>query len=684
MLRINAVKLEINTVAGLFGAELNFTTGLNIIRGDNTTGKSSVFRSILYGLGLEELLGGKNASVMPYVFREHVEYEGSEYKVTQSFIYLEFSNGESTVTTKRSIVCEGRMPQLVEVIMGEYLTENGEYEIKSMWVHDAGGASNEDYGFHLFLQEFIGWDLPEVMNSRGEESQLYMQQIAPTFIIEQFAGWTDFLATMPYYNLRNAEGRSIEFLLNLDVAENEKSKRYIQIQKRIIEEKWNSLFDRAKTYAQKGAAILKGIDSKPSILNDIGNISLSIIKDDISYSLIDYIEELKEEHNKLESSQMPTVGQNLNRNERLLGKYTEQYNSFSLQVDVFSPQINLDKSRLKNYQKQLSEISDDLRRNKDILKLNTLGASINMPTAKNLCPICKTDIRNLSLLPEEVKETPMQLEENISYLEAQKKMVEVYIEGQKKLIQDKESRLDLMLGRISELRQLIRNTKKELIADDRLPSEVEIEKRLNIKHKIDFYTKLIDDFDELKKEILFLSKDWEKLKSKEASLPTDFFSSEDRKKLSDLNSKFSYLLNTFGYTSQSGSRIKISLENYLPVIETRINEEKTKQYTIKYDSSGSDFVRAIWAYTCALKKVGDAYATNHPNLLILDEPQQQSAAIDAFKSLLIELSHYDGQVLIFASFNNSDEDYSNSVQGVHNFNLNRIDSKIVKPTKMLL
>lgn len=201
MLKINAIKLEINTTAGLFFAELNFSNGLNIIRGDNTTGKSSMFRSILYGLGLEELLGGKNAGVMPYVLREHVEYEGKEYKVLQSFVFLEFSNGQEVVTTKRSVICEGRMPQLVEVIKGEYLTQKGEFEINPMWVHDAGGASNEEYGFHLFLQEFIGWDLPEVMNSRGEESQLYLQQIAPSFIIEQFMGWTDFMAKMHYYNL---------------------------------------------------------------------------------------------------------------------------------------------------------------------------------------------------------------------------------------------------------------------------------------------------------------------------------------------------------------------------------------------------------------------------------------------------------------------------------------------------
>ena len=60
MLKIRALKIEVNTTSGLYGAEFSFSNGLNIIRGDNSTGKSSLFQSIIYGLGFEELLGGKN------------------------------------------------------------------------------------------------------------------------------------------------------------------------------------------------------------------------------------------------------------------------------------------------------------------------------------------------------------------------------------------------------------------------------------------------------------------------------------------------------------------------------------------------------------------------------------------------------------------------------------------------
>lgn len=272
----------------------------------------------------------------------------------------------------------------------------------------------------------------------------------------------------------------------------------------------------------------------------------------------------------------------------------------------------------------------------------------------------------------------MQLEDNITYLDAQKKMIEVYIEGQRKHIQDKELHLQAMQNKSVELKQNIRNLKRELIADERLPSEIEIERRLNLRNKIDFYLRLIDDFNSYKNDVLALSEEWKELINREKNLPLDFYSLEDRKKISDLENFFLNLLNQFDYSSQSGERIRISMEKYLPMVEAKINDEKIKQYDIKYDSSGSDFVRAIWAYTCALKKVSDLHVTNHPRLLMMDEPQQQSVSIDDFKTLLTELSKYkNAQVLVFASFNNSDEDYENSTKGLE-FSLNKIEGKIVK------
>lgn len=103
MLKIRAVKIEVNTSSGLYGAEYKFTNGLNIIRGDNSSGKSSLFQSILYCLGFEELLGGQNEKTMQSALKDQVEFPKNKFhNVIQSFVYLEIEN-DTIITVKRSV-----------------------------------------------------------------------------------------------------------------------------------------------------------------------------------------------------------------------------------------------------------------------------------------------------------------------------------------------------------------------------------------------------------------------------------------------------------------------------------------------------------------------------------------------------------------------------------------------------
>ena len=75
-------------------------------------------------------------------------------------------------------------------------------------------------------------------------------------------------------------------------------------------------------------------------------------------------------------------------------------------------------------------------------------------------------------------------------------------------------------------------------------------------------------------------------------------------------------LEDYGYKSVIDKReIDISKDNYLPVIEN---------FDMKFDSSASDNIRGIWAYTVALLQVSMDMAGNHPTVLIFDEPVQHS------------------------------------------------------------
>ena len=83
-----------------------------------------------------------------------------------------------------------------------------------------------------------------------------------------------------------------------------------------------------------------------------------------------------------------------------------------------------------------------------------------------------------------------------------------------------------------------------------------------------------------------------------------------------LKENFVENLRKYGYKSVASlGDIEISKESYLPVIE---------DFDMKFDSSASDNIRAIWAYTIALMQTSMEMQGNHPCVLIFDEPNQHS------------------------------------------------------------
>src|SRR4051812_31874931 len=170
-------------------------------------------------------------------------------------------------------------------------------------------------------------------------------------------------------------------------------------------------------------------------------------------------------------------------------------------------------------------------------------------------------------------------------------MIVVYIVAKEKTIIEKEKKLNSYQELLTETRQAIRSIKKELVQDERLPSVLEIEKRLNLQKKVEFYSRVILESNDLLQDVKVLSKDWEKLHALEKDLPNDFFSKADRKKLSFLQDYFIRLLRKFNYLSKPFEAIKISHDNYLPVAQKMIGENFF--YNIKFDSSASDFIRCL-------------------------------------------------------------------------------------------
>lgn len=674
MLRINAIKIQIVTADGLYGFEQSFQNGLNIIRGNNSSGKSSLFQAILYALGLEELLGGKNEKTMQSVLKDQVEFPDSNFhEVLQSEVFLEIEN-KNTITIRRSIISPTESPKLVNIYYGNLLTGNNKYLKKqSMYIHDKGGATDTTYGFHFFLSEFLGWSLPEVINNQGQPAHLYIQQIAPIFMIEQKSGWSDFFSTMPYYGIKQATSRVIEFILNMDIFENQKKKTELNYREDCLKETWKTEYIKISNLARDTRYDLQGLTENPSILN----IKEVFLAKETKNGVIDIESELsllQKEYEELSQTPVKSVGENAEIFEKELNNLQYILKKKSLLYDVLNSDLLLNEQQLEELKEQLLDVSSDLQKNKSALKITNLGGEIQSEIAISICPTCHQHIED-SLLPHNVQEIPMSIDENIQYLESKKKMIEKYIEGQSKKCNEYNRNLNILKQELANIRAQIRSLKKDLIEDNRLPSISDIEYRLNLKKKIGFFDRKIDEFNELKEKFRNLSIEYKQLLVSKKNMLESFSSNTDRNKVNDLEFFFKTALTDFKYESKPIETIRISPDDYLPLTQLITGEK----YNIRFDSSASDFIRCLWAYYIALMQTSLKYKGNHPNLLMFDEPKQQDMSEEGFKIFLHKLSEFSSeQVLVFASFENKDESFLSATEGL-TYNLIRIEEKLIKP-----
>lgn len=681
MLRISAIKVIIHTTSGPFGRTVAFREGLNILRANNTSGKSSLFGALIYGLGFEELLLGKNEKALQSVFKSVVkEYTSpgsreslNEYSVTQSEIYLEISNGKETITTKRYVVNEKVKSQAIEVFHGALVTAaDSDYNRTPMYVHDKGGASNVEVGFHKYLESFLGLNLPDIINQEGGRVKLYLPLISSAHFIEQKGGWSDFFANIPFYGIRESSYKVFEFLLALDVFVVAARRQEVQNRLRAIEERWKVMVESARLTAKKAGGELVGLSEHPEILNNQSRPYVRFLRADKVLGFQELISGISIELTSIQLELNAPLNENLKRVEQTLAQLRTQTNSYEILYESLSAEISQEKERLRQYRIQLKGVEEDIQKNRNAKKIEKLGLEAKLKTGNNTCPYCLQHIED-TLFSEHVHVVPMRIDENLGYLDAQKKMVEAFINNVRERVIESESRLVAIEEAIQKNRARIRSLKRDLVSDDRLPSEEVIERKVLLEREALFLTKAREEMDRAISQLYLLSKEFEKAKSDEAKLSKAYLSPSDTEKILSFEANFRNLLQKFGFSTKPVSTIKISTEKYLPVYEFQQENGISRQVDIRYESSASDFIRAQWAYYTALLKTSYEKNGNHFGLLVFDEPQQQSASNDNLKSFLEELaSQKYGQSIVFASFQNSEEDFkyaTSELEGVNIINL---------------
>ena len=664
MLTINRLRIIIRTLKGDYGFDGDFKSGLNIITSDdNTSGKSSIINGLYYVLGFEQLIEGSGvgSKTLSRAFTKLVKIDdedsGAEAAVLESEIQTEISNGQNVVTIRRFAKSDTRKDNLVTVFNSEMKDMyNSKTVIEEMYVNMPGAAQNLR-GFHRYLEDFLGMELPEVSASNGLECKLYLQSVFGACFIEQKHGWAGFLNGVPYLGVADVKKRVVEYILGLSSLANEKAKKKFKQEEERVQNEWRELCFKIQNIARNNGIDVQNLPYQPIVASEELQL-VNILKRGID--IPKYLIEQKEIAQSLISVEKIDES---NRSE--IEKQVKLTQESLLQKQINIESIYQSKKKLQISIEQTTEalelIEIDLLNNKEAKRLRELGAQEGIEDFEHKCPTCGQEINDTLLNTK----TVMSIEQNIAHLQNQEKLFQYTLQGQNKTLKDIENDISVSEEEINNLRKLQRVLMEDLVKVRGDYSSAKVYQRIKIEEDIEKTSWANEQIAALVNGFKLLCDDWKKCLEMKAKLCQGVLSNEDKDTLTELGDMFAKLLQEFRYKStEHFEDIAISTDTFLPTIDG---------FDMKYDSSASDELRSTWAFTLALLQISNKKQGNHPKILIYDEPKQQSVVDDSFRVLCDKLLGLGNGVQIIMGVTAFDEGVKKVLNDLDDAKFNQIN-----------
>lgn len=643
-MKLRHLRIVVQTTGGPFEANIPFENGLVVIRATNTRGKSTCFKSILTALGLEAILTTSQSELpLTPAVMHRITWKGKNFDVTESDIYLEIENSTNDRVTIQRTVKGERDWHLVTLYKGPALTTPGEYSANDFYVSRPGGATREA-GFHRELANFLGWNLPNVSTYEDKECPLYLQMIFPFVFVEQKRGWATISPPIPtQWRIREPHRRVIEFLLKLDAYKVAIRRQHLQAERNRIQSEWSALRERAKVIAGMVNGDIQALPLSPTIQWP-PQVLPSIIVPDGAYwqSLRQVLIKRKNKRNQIINEKIPAVQEIAAFAEADLAHTEAIVREKEVLLSRLLNTLELENEEIEATKQRLATIKDDLIRNKDAKTLRDMGSKQIIDLNEGHCPICHQTIQD-SLVPLEAKQSVMSLDENISFLDEQRKTFELVLVDSQRVAFARERQVVALRKEISDFRTQIRTLRRTLISDGRLPSEEAIRARIELERAIEQDTEVEDRFQKVLEEFSVKSKEWDAIEKELAKLPKSDVTEEDISKINKWTSLLKEQLQEYGFDSLPINEINISSDSYYP---------EHDGFDLQASISASDLIRTIWSYLMGMLELARTESTNHPGLLVFDEPRQQSADKISFGALMKRgaTSIISGQqVIVFTS-----------------------------------
>lgn len=680
MLKINRIRSVITTdfTDTEYGFDYCFNKKLNFVSSlKNTQGKSSVIESILYCLGMEELLGGTNEHVLKPVFRNELKHGETVRKIIDSKFYLEVEGDEgSVVTISRYGKSQAFKSTLMTVYYGNMsqLLDGEKLPYEDMYVHSAGSATNQR-GFHSFLERFIGWQLPDVPTYDENERKLYMQLLFAAFVVEQKRGWGGFLNSInTKFGIKDANKRVIEFILGLDSLENEKRKIECKTREAYIKSKWDILTKDIISFCKSRNFVISGLPEDAAILDEtfVSKINVSkFIDEHHTISINEYQIVCNQKYDGLVFVEPPRVFEKSKELEVQVINLQSECDLIESNLLTYRQEKSNMQILIAEYEDSIAVLKSDLQHNTDAQKIKKMGSLEDLSSIKGICPVCKQPINDV-LFDQNNTLPVMDIETNIKHIKGQISVVEFSKKREQAKLRSIEESIVISEASLVEKRSFIRNIKNDLYSPDNKVAESIIREKIIIENKMAEIKEVQSFIDNAIVEYKKLALEFAKMLADKNNLPKERFTESDEQKITTYENEFKNNLRSFGFSSTDISGIKISRVNLMPEIDG---------FKLAYDASASDYIRAIWAFNLALMQTSIKCSGNHCNILFFDEPKQQSATQDHASNFFEKALSMTGEYEVIIGITLQDEETSRAVKGLSTdkTNIIELDGYSVKP-----
>ncbi len=618
MIRIEQIKVCGESNAGAFEGSFAFKEGLQVVSADNHFGKSLAVTSIAWCLGLECLFGlqDNDPSRFPVAVREVIDLDGDvNIPVSSSRCILTLRRADGIgLRLTREILGDPAQVLVEELGLDHAILQTSRLQARKQTMKD------EAAGLQNFLFAWCSLPRTAIVTNRGDESELYLENIAPLFYIDQNEGWTNLQALQVHrYGLLEISDVAVEYLLGATAAIGQRFKR------QTIAANEDRLKAEASALASQIAVLFEQHGWITSPWSDHGSIT-SIVKRWSAQTLID---SLKKEVNVDLGEQQTALRAKAENLRAYLTDGKLDPNSASAPSDASQAVVELKDQRHQrredlrilrrqqsDQQELLTNIEHRLHSARDVLRLKKEGIG-RIEIVE--CPTC-----HRSLDPSTFQLTAQStesVEAHIAALERDRTLVLANItsSGEQVIrltadLANVEHHLREAERSLGTVNQAIGASREQLAkaATDLASTETEMER-----------------IAETARELLGLQtriNAWINKAGAAETVTTD--KADLDRRLKEFTWRLRELLTALGHAailSQPTADLHLD-EHYIPYLGPR---------RLRSLGSASDHSRLISAYVLALAVASESESGLHPGFVVLDEPLQQNPD-EAHRKLFID------------------------------------------------